>query len=192
VYSVSAAIAVADALGISLDAAAEGLAELRTPNGRMRLIEGIKSTTILDDTYNASPAAVEQALETLASMKYAKRKIAVIGDMLELGRFSSEEHEKIGEVASRCADVLVTIGVRSRKVAEGALNNGMDEANILQYEDSVSAGRELQNYLAPGDVVLVKASQGIRAERVVEEIMAHPEEAYELLVRQDEEWLKRK
>ena len=192
VYSAAAAIAVADTLGISLGAAVNGLMELRTPNGRMRLIEGIKSTTILDDTYNASPAAVEQALETLASMKYAKRKIAVIGDMLELGRFSSEEHEKIGAVAAKCTDILVTIGVRARKIAEGALAGGMDEANILQYEDSITAGRELQNFLAAGDVLLVKASQGIRAERVVEELMAHPDDAYDLLVRQDEEWLKRK
>jgi UDP-N-acetylmuramoyl-tripeptide--D-alanyl-D-alanine ligase len=191
IYSSAAAIAVADTLGISLGAAVNGLLELRTPNGRMRLVEGIKSTTILDDTYNASPAAVEQALETLATMKYAKRKIAVLGDMLELGRFSSEEHEKIGSVAATCADVLITVGVRARKIAEGALNHGMDEANILQYEDAISAGRELQNYIAAGDVVLVKASQGIRAERVVEELMAHPDDAYDLLVRQDEEWLKR-
>jgi UDP-N-acetylmuramyl pentapeptide synthase len=192
VYSATAAIAVADTLGISLKAASEGLLELRTPNGRMRIIEGIKSTTILDDTYNASPVAVEQALLTLTTMKYAKRKIAVIGDMLELGRFSSEEHEKIGATAARCTDVLVTIGVRARKIAEEAFKNGLDEANILQYDDAVEAGRELQNYLAAGDVILVKASQGIRAEQVVEEIMAHPEDAFEQLVRQDEEWLKRR
>lgn len=191
VYACAAAVAVADTLGISLETATKDLSELRTPNGRLRIIEGIKSTTIIDDTYNASPAAAEQALETLAEMKYAKRKIAVLGDMLELGRFSSEEHEKIGKLAASACDRLITIGVRARKIAEGALDNGMSEDFILQYEDSLEAARELQNYIEPGDVILVKASQGIRAERVVEEIMAHPEAAPELLVRQDVEWGKR-
>ena len=166
--------------------------ELRTPNGRMRLIEGIKSTTIIDDTYNSSPVAAEQALQTLNEVRYANRKIAVLGDMLELGRFSSEEHEKIGHLVAKTASMLITVGVRARKFAEGALDMGMDESVILQYEDAAQAGRELQGLLQAGDVVLVKGSQGIRLERLVEEIMAHPDQSAELLVRQDEEWIKRK
>lgn len=192
VYACAAAIAVADVLGVSLSAAGSALSECRTPNGRLRIIEGIKSTTILDDTYNSSPTACEQALQTLSEVRYAKRKIAVLGDMLELGRFSSEEHERLGETVARSADMLLTIGVRARKIAEGALNHGMSEAHILQYDDSEQAGVELQAIVEAGDVILVKASQGIRAERVVEEIMAHPEQASELLVRQDDEWIKRK
>jgi UDP-N-acetylmuramoyl-tripeptide--D-alanyl-D-alanine ligase len=184
-------VAVASALGVSLEEAVVSLHDMRTPNGRMRLIAGLKASVILDDTYNASPTACEQALQTLSEMRYAKRKIAVLGDMLELGRFSSEEHEKLGEMVPKAADLLLTIGVRARKIAEGALNMGMDEACILQYEDAARAGRELQAMLLPGDVVLIKASQGIRAERIVEEIMAEPELASELLVRQDEEWIKR-
>jgi UDP-N-acetylmuramoyl-tripeptide--D-alanyl-D-alanine ligase len=190
-YACTAAVAVADVLGISLKEAAESLKELRTPNGRSRLIPGIKSTMIIDDTYNASPTACEQALQTLGEMKYAKRKIAVLGDMLELGRFSIEEHERLGGFVARSADMLLTIGVRARKIAEGALDAGMSEENILQYDDAAQAGRELQALLKLGDVVLVKASQGIRAERIVEEVMAHPEQASELLVRQDDEWIKR-
>jgi UDP-N-acetylmuramyl pentapeptide synthase len=192
VYACAAAVAVADVLGISLKTAAASLAELRSPNGRLRIIEGIKSTTILDDTYNASPTACEQALQTLSEVRYAKRKIAVLGDMLELGRFSSEEHKRIGELVAKSADMLLTIGVRALKIAEGALEMGMPEEHILQYDDSAQAGRELQALLEAGDVILVKASQGIRAERVVEEIMAHPEQASELLVRQEEEWIKLK
>ncbi len=192
VYACAAAVAVADMLGVSLITAAESLAELRSPNGRLRIIEGIKSTTILDDTYNASPTACEQALQTLSEVRYTNRKIAVLGDMLELGRFSSEEHQRLGELVAKSADMLLTIGVRALKIAEGALEMGMPEEHILQYDDSAQAGRELQALLEAGDVVLVKASQGIRAERVVEEIMAHPELASELLVRQDDEWIKRK
>jgi UDP-N-acetylmuramoyl-tripeptide--D-alanyl-D-alanine ligase len=190
VYACTAAIAVAQALGIPVAEAAESIQELSTPNGRMRIVPGIKSTTIIDDTYNSSPVAAEQALQTLAEVLYANRKIAVLGDMLELGRFSSEEHEKLGQLAAKTATNLITVGVRARKIAEGALEMGLDEANILQYEDADQAGRELQNMLQPGDVVLVKASQGVRLERVVEEIMAHPELAADLLVRQDDEWLQ--
>ena len=111
--------------------------------------------------------------------------------MLELGRFSSEEHEKIGHLVAKTATMLITVGVRARMVAEGALAMGMDESVILQYEDAVQAGRELQGLLQAGDVILVKGSQGIRLERLVEEIMEHPNQAGELLVRQDEEWIKR-
>lgn len=190
VYACTAAIAVAEALGIPVTESVDSIQGLRTPNGRMRIVPGIKSTTIIDDTYNSSPVAAEQALQTLAEVRYANRKIAVLGDMLELGRFSSEEHEKIGQLVAKTATNLITVGVRARKIAEGALEMGLDETNILQYEDAAQAGRELQNMLKPGDVVLVKASQGVRLERVVEEIMAHPELAADLLVRQDAEWLK--
>lgn len=191
VYAVAAAAAVASVLGVSLSDVASSMRELKTPGGRARLIPGIKATTILDDTYNSSPTATEQALQTLGELKYAKRKIAVLGDMMELGRFSSQEHERIGHLVPKVADILLTVGVRSQKIAEGALENGMSEKNIFQYEDAESAGRELQNMLQPGDMVLVKGSQSIRAERIVEEIMAEPDRAPELLVRQEEEWKRR-
>jgi UDP-N-acetylmuramyl pentapeptide synthase len=191
VYACTAAVAVADVLGIPLEESVKSLSQLQTPPGRSRLIPGIKSTMIIDDTYNSSPTAAEQAFSTLGEVKYAKRKIAVLGDMLELGRFSSDEHERIGKLAAKVSDILLTVGVRSRKIAEAALNAGMPEENILQYEDSERAGRELDSMLQAGDVVLVKASQGIRAEKIVEEIMAHPEQAGELLVRQDTQWGKR-
>jgi UDP-N-acetylmuramyl pentapeptide synthase len=121
-------------------------------------------------------------------MQYAKRKIAVLGDMLELGKFSSQEHLRIGGVAAECADVVITVGVRARQIAEGALNHGVPESNVFQYDDVARAGRELQAMLRAGDVVLVKASQGIRAERIIEEVMADPEQAGQLLVRQDRAW----
>ena len=191
-YSGAAALAVAEVLEIPLQEAATSLNTLRTPNGRLRLVQGIKGSLLIDDTYNSSPIAVEQALETLQEVKYAKRKIAVLGDMLELGRYSSKEHEDVGQRASTVADVLITVGVRSRKLAEGALHAGMPEENILQYDSALRAGKELQNMLQTGDVVLVKASQGIRAERIIEEVMAEPERAGELLVRQDRAWSAKK
>lgn len=188
VYACSAAIAVANELGISVADAVTGLQNLKPPRGRMRVIQGLKSSTLIDDTYNSSPIAAESALETLKEIKHAKRKIAILGDMLELGKFASSEHHRIGELVTKSADKLITVGVRSRKIAEGALATGMDEADILQYESVDRAGKELQNILEPGDVVLVKASQGIRAERIVEEVMAEPQHAEVVLARQGKGW----
>jgi UDP-N-acetylmuramoyl-tripeptide--D-alanyl-D-alanine ligase len=187
-YAAAAGVAVASHLGITLDAAVAGLAAYRTPPGRMRVHPGIKGSLLIDDTYNSSPIAAEHAIETMASLKHAKRRIAVMGDMLELGKYSSDEHIKIGKRLAENFDILLTVGVRARLFAEGALNNGMDESVIFQYEETARAGRELQAMLKPGDVVLVKASQGIRAERIVEEIMLEPDQATEVLVRQDPIW----
>ncbi|MEZ4195607.1 MAG: UDP-N-acetylmuramoyl-tripeptide--D-alanyl-D-alanine ligase [Candidatus Paceibacterota bacterium] len=188
VYTYTGAIAVAMQCGISMQDAATALEEHLPPPGRMRIIKGLKGTTIIDDTYNSSPIAVEQALMTMKEIRYAKRKIAILGDMLELGRFSAREHERVGELASQCVDVLFTLGIRSQRTAQSALSHGLDEAQIFQYDEVERAGKELQNFLKPGDVVLVKGSQGVRAERVVEEVMQEPERAGELLVRQDRTW----
>jgi UDP-N-acetylmuramoyl-tripeptide--D-alanyl-D-alanine ligase len=187
-YAVCAAIAVANELGVDMKTAIESVQELQTPNGRMRLIPGLKSSLLIDDTYNSSPIATESALEALAEIKYAGRKIAVLGDMLELGKYSAEQHKQIGQRVAKTAHVLFTVGVRARGIAEGALAAGMNESNIFQYDDVQRAGQELQAFLKSGDVVLVKASQGIRAERIIEEVMNNPEQAPELLVRQDSSW----
>lgn len=188
VYSYTAACAVASQLGITLSQSAEALVEHVATPGRMCVLPGIKGTVIIDDTYNSSPIAAESALLTLKEIKGFTRKIAILGDMLELGRFSSAEHERIGALVPQCADMLLTLGVRSRQTARAALEQGMSEKVIWQYDDVSRAGRELQNIIKPGDVILIKASQGIRAERVVEEVMAEPERASELLVRQDSSW----
>lgn len=187
-YNFAAATAVASCFDISLEDAVVALENFVPPPGRMRLIDGIKNTVIIDDTYNSSPVAVERSLSTLKEMKGFNRKVAVLGDMLELGRFSVAEHERVGVQAEECADILITVGVRARGIAESALEAGMSEKNILQYEESALAGAELQNLLQPGDIVLIKGSQSMRMERIVEEIMANPGEAEELLVRQSRAW----
>ena len=143
---------------------------------------------IIDDTYNSSPIALESALVTLSELRGFSRKVAVLGDMLELGRHSVSAHEAAGNQAAKTADILITVGIRARGIAEAALNSGMSEKNILQYEDSVTAGRELQNLIQPGDVILIKGSQGICMERAVADIMAQPELAEEQLVRQSAVW----
>jgi UDP-N-acetylmuramoyl-tripeptide--D-alanyl-D-alanine ligase len=187
-YTYAAAAAVGSSFGITLTEVASALKAHIPPPGRMRVIKGLKDTLIIDDTYNASPAALERALQTLKEIKGVKRKIAVLGDMMELGQYSIKEHERLGALAHECATLLMTIGVRARGYAKGALESGMSEKKILQYDDAIQAGKELQALVKPGDVILVKASQSIRAERVVLEIMAEPERAGELLVRQGSFW----
>ncbi|OGG61521.1 hypothetical protein A3C87_02625 [Candidatus Kaiserbacteria bacterium RIFCSPHIGHO2_02_FULL_49_34] len=191
VYVHTAAIAVATLFEIPVNEAIASLEKHVAAPGRMRLLPGVKGTHIIDDTYNASPVAALEALRTLRSIKNATRRIAVLGDMLELGQYSIDEHHHIGEAAAESVDMLVTVGVRARGIAEGALRAGLDEANITQYDDALEAARDLEQKLVSGDYVLIKGSQGMRLERAVEEIMAEPERAEELLVRQDAFWKSR-
>ncbi len=187
-YTFAAAAAVGDLFDIEVKDVAYMLRDFMSPPGRMRLMAGVKETMIIDDTYNSSPVAVERALSSLLEIRGFARKVAILGDMLELGRFSIEEHKIAGRQAAECADILITIGVRARGIAEGALEGGMNEKDILQYETSEGAAKELDSLIKPGDLILVKGSQGRRMERIVEEIMKEPDNAPKLLVRQSQAW----
>ncbi len=193
VYAALAALAVADTVGVDPVYAARGLAAWQPAPGRLRVLPGVKGSHVIDDTYNSSPVAALSALDTLYALRTGGRKIAVLGDMLELGKFSAEAHRTVGKRAAAVADLLITVGFRARAIAEAALDEGMKEKNIRQYElgESVRAGKELEAELKTGDAVLVKGSQGMRMERTVKELMAEPGRAEELLVRQDEEWRHR-
>lgn len=190
VYAALAALAAADLAGVESVSAAQGLAVWEPQPGRLRLLKGIKGSTIIDDTYNSSPAAALAALDTLASVRTSGRRVAVLGDMLELGRYSADSHRNLGARAAASADQLITLGFRARAMAEAALDAGMPESAIRQYEqtEAARAGKELESEIGPGDIILVKGSQSMRMERTVEEIMAEPERAGELLVRQEGEW----
>ncbi len=191
-YNITAATAVGHLFEVSLAEAAEVLQKSSSyPPGRMKLIDGKNKTLIIDDSYNASPVAVERALQTLGELKVPKRKVAILGDMLELGQFSVREHERIGVQAAGVVDVLITIGLRARKIAEAALEHGLSEKNIFQYENVSGVISECEKIIDDGDVVLVKGSQSVRAERVVRALMADPEKASEMLVRHDPVWLNK-
>ncbi|KKW47835.1 MAG: Alanine racemase [Candidatus Kaiserbacteria bacterium GW2011_GWA2_58_9] len=192
-YAALAAFAVAYTVGVGSDMVARALSAWMPPPGRMRIIPGANGSTIIDDTYNSSPAAALSALDTLKDINVPPggKRIAVLGDMLELGRYASEAHRNVGARAAACADTLITVGFRARAAGKAALDAGLPEGNIREYEmnESGRAGEELKNKLSEGDVVLVKGSQSMRMERAVEALMAEPERASELLVRQDPEWL---
>ena len=186
-----AAMAVGKVFDIKPEDTARALSLYSSPPGRLKLIKGIKETLILDDTYNSSPKAAQAALETLAELP-AKRKIAILGDMLELGKHTITAHREIGEMAAgKKIDLLITVGVRAKFFADGATKAGFNKKQILSFGDSPEAARELEKIIEQGDLILIKGSQGMRMEKIVETLMSEPERAPELLCRQDEEWKKR-
>lgn len=191
-YAALAAAAVGIAKGMNLVEIADGLAEYDAPPGRMRFIAGIKNTMLIDDTYNASsPISVLAALEALREMPIgeANKRIAVLGDMLELGAVSAERHAEIGRsAAADGVDVLVLVGELMGNAETAARAEGMDENRVFHFATAEEAGRFVQDRMKEGDVVLVKGSQGMRMEKVVKEVMADPLRAGELLVRQGAEW----
>ena len=191
IYSSLAALAVGISLNINLVECTENLSNYATPKGRMSIIKGVNKSTIIDDTYNSSPVALASALETLRNLKTKTRKIAILGDMMELGKHSSDEHKKAGILAASACDILVTVGLRSRALAESTIDAGLDADSVLSFDNSIEAGQYVKGLIKEGDIILAKGSQSTRMEKAVYEIMAEPEHAGTLLVRQEEEWLKR-
>lgn len=188
-YVAAAALGVGVWFGINvLDAGATLSALYRPLSGRLRLLEGIKSSLILDDTYNASPTAMHAALDTLHDIP-ARRRIAVLGDMLEIGKYTIQAHEAMGELAAPIVDMLLTVGPRAKFIAREARERGLAPEQVHEFGNALEAGKFLEDIIIPGDVVLVKGSQSMRMERAVEEIMLRPEHKKELLVRQDDYWL---
>ncbi|MBU2109842.1 UDP-N-acetylmuramoyl-tripeptide--D-alanyl-D-alanine ligase [Patescibacteria group bacterium] len=187
VYSALISMAVGSAMGMNLVEMADALSRYKAPAGRLRLLEGIKNTFILDDSYNSSPIALVAALEVLTEVP-AKRKIAVLGDMLELGKYTIDEHKKAGREVKKAANLLFIVGPRSKFTAEEARIAGFKENNIFEFSTSDEAKLEVQKKIKEGDLILIKGSQSMRMEKIVEEIMAHPENKKELLVRQEKEW----
>ena len=165
-----AAAAVGVAVGFDLADIARGLGEARAPARRGQWVVA-GDVSILDDTYNASPTSVRAALEMLAARRRGRRAVVVLGDMLELGSLTDEAHREIGRaVAALPADEFVGVGRAAALAVEAARTAGIAEAfHAKSYEDTVA---HLVKRLAPGDVVLVKGSRGMRMERVVDALVA--------------------
>ncbi len=182
VYPLIAAIAVGIARGIPILKLTESFISHIPPRGRMNIIKGINNSYLIDDSYNSSPDALHEALKTLAELQTTGKKIAILGDMMELGKFSAEEHKKAGEEAIKSCDILITVGPRAKLMNE----------NTLNFSSSVEAGEYVKGIIGENDIVLIKGSQSPRLERAVKVLLLEPEKASELLVRQEEEWLAKK
>lgn len=194
IYAALAGLTVAHSIALPIDTTLAGLEQTEFPGGRMRVIPGVKNTTIIDDTYNSSPSALENAIDMVAHIRKhtQRRTIAVLGDMLDLGKHTEEEHRAMGSYVVDKVDIFIAVGIRAVTAAKQALESGMAPAHVMTFDDSREAGKFVERFIQSGDLILVKGSQGVRMERVVMEIMAHPELREKLLIRQEPEWIQKK
>lgn len=163
-----AAAAVGVECGLELTEVAEGLADVQSSGLRMQVGQLPGGVTLINDAYNASPASMEAALVTLAEAP-ATRRIAVLGDMLELGTYCEAAHRKIGEVcAALRIDRLIAVGERARRIVDGARDAGMPASAVDFAGDPDEATALLLAELQRGDTVLLKASRGLELERIAE------------------------
>lgn len=187
VYAALAAASVGLAYGLDSATIAERLAEFRPLPGRLNPLSGIGGSLILDDTYNSSPAAALAALDTLATFP-AGGRIAVLGDMLQLGERAEEYHREVGRRAAQTADFLVTQGELARLIALEAMAAGMPPDAVSVVYTTSDAVAAVRQRLLSGSVALVKGAQELRMEGVTEALLAQPETAPEVLVRQNSAW----
>ncbi len=182
------AVLIADELELTTAEIKEGLAKLEPAPGRMQVLRGLKDSTLLDDTYNASPEAVKAALDTLYEIK-APNKIAVLGQMNELGDQSRKLHEEVGSYCDpKQLEVVITIGKDANKyLAAAAAKKG---CKVMRCPSPDHAADVALRLLKKGTVVLIKGSQnGVFAEEVTKELL-YSERDVEKLVRQSRHWLR--
>ena len=171
--NVLAAAAVALDMGVGLDHVVATVATLQPSARRGAVLRLPKGVTVIDDSYNSSPSALKRALDVLAHT-WAARRIAVIGEMLELGDLSTELHEDCGRTAAGSGLLrLVTVGgAAARALGAAAIAAGMPSSTVSHFDTSDEAARALPSQLSAGDVVLVKGSRGTRTDVVVEQLTA--------------------
>lgn len=166
-----AAVAAARAVGISWEGIGRGMAELKPAYHRGVLVpvplSAGGSAMIYDDTYNSNPYAVSRALELLRQADVTGRRIAVLGDMLELGENELEYHRETGRAIPESTDVVLGVGPRSAALLDGAREAGFTDENLRHFADADAASAFLKTFLCDGDLVLIKASRGIGLDHVV-------------------------
>jgi UDP-N-acetylmuramoyl-tripeptide--D-alanyl-D-alanine ligase len=162
VRNLLAAIAVAEVIGIPFDVVQQAIAH-DIAQVRFVIYQGIKHTQIIDDTYNAAPTSMQAALELLSTV--ARRRIAVLGDMRELGHIEEDAHRALGALALRCTDVLVAVGSRGAWIGAEAQRLGMQ--HVYFAADTASATPIVQGLIQIGDCILIKGSRAMQMEDIV-------------------------
>lgn len=171
VYNALAAAAAASCLGIDSALIEEGLAQAEAAEMRLNIGANKNGVVIINDTYNANPASMKAALETAAAIEGAGRRVAVLGDMAELGTISAKSHYEVGKIAAESGlDLLVTIGPEAQTLNQGAIDAGLAKDRVHYYSDKEEALEFLLKFLKPKDLVLVKASRFMRFEQIVERL----------------------
>jgi len=172
IYATLAATCVGTIFNLNLVEISQTLKSYQSLPGKMRIIKGIKNSLILDDSESASAITMTEALEILGKIKIEGRKVAILGDILGIGKYVIEAHESIGGRVARVANLLFTIGPRARFIAQGAYIKGMPEEKIFQFEKVEETGKALRNEIKEGDLILVDGSKEMKMGKVVEEIKA--------------------
>jgi len=170
IYSALSAAGVGVIFDLNLVEISQALKNYQSLPGKMRLIKGIKNSRVLDDSESASVFSMVEAIEILGKLKGPERKIAVLGDVLGIGKYTIEAHESIGERVYSAADLLFTFGPRAKFIAQGAQRKGMTLEKIFQF-DTINEGRiRLQDEIKEGDLILVDGSKEMG--KIVKEIKA--------------------
>ncbi|GHO66309.1 hypothetical protein KSC_052010 [Ktedonobacter sp. SOSP1-52] len=189
-----AAYRIGRACGMSAEEVSEAMEQLSPIEGRLNPLPGVYESRLLDDTHNASPGSVLAGLQALDELtNEGGKRVAILGEMLNLGYYQDDWYEQIGEQAASKVDYLILRGERTALIAEGARRAGLTSEQIELVSTHEDAAQLARKYLeregeAERNVVLLKGSEATRMERVTEMLMAHPEEAQEKLVRQTPGW----
>lgn len=188
IYPVLAAVAAGLALGDEVISVIQRLSTYQPPPGRMRLFAGAEGSLLIDDSYNASPAAVQAALTTLAELDVPGRRIAILGQMSELGAAAAEWHDRIGrELAGQSIDRLITVGPLAERIGTAAVAAGQPADRVNNVASAEAAAALILPDLGPGDVVLLKGSRfAARLERAVKILLADPRRDADQLVHSDD------
>jgi len=190
--AVLAALTAGEALGVGRGAAIAALRDMQTLPGRMRWLEGVGGLILLDDSHNATPASAEAGLAALHAIGTARGawRIAVLGDVLRLGEAAPEAHRALGRQAAATCNFLVTRGVLAEGVAEEALRAGMAADRVAVTHSAADAAQAVRRFAADADhpLVYIKGSEELRMEQVTALLLAHPEQAEQLLDRQTQAW----
>ena len=161
-----AAIATARAIGISWEGIERGVKDVK-PAYHRGVVVPYNGAQIYDDTYNSNPYALQRTLELMAQADVPGRRIAVIGDMLELGDKELEYHADAGKAIPKEIKVVVGVGKRSRSLLDGARKAGFRDDALHHFDDAAGAGAFLKDFVRKGDLVLIKASRGIGLDKIV-------------------------
>lgn len=168
IYNSLAAISVGKTLGLTMQEIKTGIENFELSKMRLDVQKTQYGYTIINDCYNANYDSMKSAIEYLINIE-GKRKIAVLGDMLELGQFSKKLHEKVGEeVAKNKINILITVGNESKNIAEIARQNGVE--HVYTFDKNEEAIEKLKKILAKDDIVLIKASNSMNFKQMVEEL----------------------
>ena len=183
-------IAAGLAVGVPFEQACKAVVSYKGQLGRLRVVPAINDSYLIDDSYNAAPLSTKVALDELHKFPSA-HKIAILGDMLELGKLSRESHENIAqEIINQPMDYFIAVGSEMKHAANRLKMLGFDQSRVFVFDKSTDAIEKARELVKENTAVLVKGSQGARMEKISKALMRDPKKAAEFLPRQDSFWTK--